>query len=404
MKPCVLVNPVRPYAWGSHDFIATLQGRRTPSPLPEAELWMGAHALAPSELEEDGRRIPLDQRIAAEPEVTLGRDVARRFAGELPYLMKVLAAAQPLSLQVHPDRAQAEAGFEAEECRGIPLSAPERCYKDRHHKPELIVALTPFVALCGFRPIAATRELLQQLATPGLQPSISTLESSAPAVALRSVFEHLLSTDRSSQQALVEATRQAATRLLSSGAAGVEAEWIVRLGDLYPGDIGVVCALFLNLVFLQPGQALYLPAGNLHAYLDGAGVEIMASSDNVLRGGLTPKSVNVPELLRVLRFDELEPRPVQITDLGEGESVYSTSAEEFELSRVDIDAGSPVVRPRHPQGPEIWLVTEGHCQLSWPSGSLELPRGASAFIPADVSSYDFRGSGKLFGAKVPTAR
>jgi mannose-6-phosphate isomerase len=408
MNPCVLVNPVRPYAWGSRDFIATLQGRPAPSAMPEAELWMGAHPLAPSQLEEQGRHISLDARIAAEPVATLGPDVATRFSGELPFLMKVLAAAQPLSLQVHPDRAQAEAGFEAEERHGIPLSAPTRCYKDRHHKPELIVALTPFVALCGFRSVAATKQRLDEWAIPGLESYATALDPRAPTNALRTVFERLLTAERATQQTLVDAVRQAAGRSVAAGWSPAEAEWIARLGDLYPGDIGVVCALFLNLVFLQPGEALYLPAGNLHAYLDGAGVEVMASSDNVLRGGLTPKFVNVPELMHILKFDELEPTPLHATDGGEGGG-YPTPAEEFELSRVELreGAGRAVTHSdRLPRsgGPEIWLVTEGHCRLTWPSGSLELPRGSSVFIPADVPSYHFSGIGELFGARVPVAR
>jgi mannose-6-phosphate isomerase len=185
----------------------------------------------------------------------------------------------------------------------------------------------------------------------------------------------------------------------------VEGRWLVRLARLHPGDVGVLCALFLNLVELRPGEALYLPAGNLHAYLEGAGVEIMASSDNVLRGGLTPKPVNVPELLRVLRFDEIDPTPLHAAPVGGGEHVYATAAEEFELSFIDVDAEDTVAPPGSPAwgagGPEIWLASEGHCRLTWAQGALELARGASAFVPAGGPAFTLGGRGRLFRARVP---
>jgi mannose-6-phosphate isomerase len=414
MNPKLMVNPVRPYAWGSRDFIAALQQRPVPAPEPEAELWLGAHPAAPSSIVNapaDRREAPsasavdlraLDRCIAESPADTLGVDVAARFGGELPFLMKILAAAQPLSLQAHPDRAQARQGFEAEEAAGTPLGAPGRSYKDRRHKPELLVALTPFVALCGFRPVGATRRLLAELAVDALLPYQRLLASEPPAVALGTVFRSLLGLPRAEQQALTDAVCRAASRA-PSGAFDGELAWVRRLADLYPGDVGVTGALFLNLVHLAPDEAIYLPAGNLHAYLEGAGVEIMASSDNVLRGGLTPKPINVPELLRILKFDETEALPLSPVPAGDGEWGYPTPAAEFELSRVELE-GDASRRERVPRGPEVLLVSAGHIALGWGSGGLALGPGSSAFVPASSPPYALSGTGTVFRARVPGDR
>jgi mannose-6-phosphate isomerase len=415
MNPKLMVNPVRPYAWGSRHFIAALQQRPVPAAEPEAELWLGAHPAAPSSIVVDApadrRETPspsavdlraLDRCIAESPVDTLGVDVAGRFGGELPFLMKILAAAQPLSLQAHPDRAQAFQGFEAETAAGTPLEAPERSYKDRRHKPELLVALTPFAALCGFRPVAATGRLLAELGVEALLPYQRLLEAEPPAVALEAVFRALLGLPRSEQQALTDAVCRAASRA-PSGPFDGELAWVRRLADLYPGDVGVTGALFLNLVQLAPDEAIFLPAGNLHAYLEGAGVEIMASSDNVLRGGLTPKPINVPELLRILKFDEAEALPLVPTPARDGEWVYPTPAEEFELSRIELE-GAGGRRERVPRGPEVLLVSAGRVALGWGSGTLDLGPGSSAFVPASSPPYALSGDGTVFRARVPEDR
>ena len=295
-------NRVQAYAWGSHTALAQLRGEAKPSTLPEAELWMGAHPLAPSALlTADGPRSLLDL-VTAQPESLLGAAVTREF-GALPFLMKLLAAREPLSLQAHPSAEQARAGFAREEAAGVALSSPQRSYKDPHHKPELIAALTPFSALVGFRSTRDTARLFAGLGVSRLTAVTRALAEQPPNEALRALFDLVTSSAPTARHELATETfaacRKPHTPLPDFAS---ELAWGVRIGELYPGDAGLVLALALNLVVLEPNQALYLPAGNLHAYLEGMGVELMASSDNVLRGGLTPKHVDAAELAARPRF------------------------------------------------------------------------------------------------------
>jgi mannose-6-phosphate isomerase len=402
-----LFGGIRPYAWGSRRFLAELEGRPAPSREPEAELWLGAHAGLSARLgARDGQL--LREAIAAEPERALGTRVRERFDSELPFLLKVLAAAEPLSLQAHPNPAQARAGYAREQAEQVPLGAEHRSYKDPHHKPELLVALTPFRALYGFRRVDATRRLFATLDVPALDPYLEPLAEADPRRALRQTFERLMRASPEEQRALAEATLGRAQRLLSvmskpddtlplPGPFQREFQWATRIGALYPGDVGVVGALLLNLVELRPFEGLYLPAGNLHAYLEGAGVELMASSDNVLRGGLTTKHVNVPELLDVLDFSELDPTPLSATRQGE-QWLYSTPAPEFRLARLQPQ-GTCEVSER--SGPEILLVTEGALKLELDAESIALASGGAAFIPAAEGAYRLTGTGTVFRAFVP---
>lgn len=393
-----LVCKIQNYAWGSRSFIAELQGRSAPSSEPEAELWIGAHAGAPSEVVEGEARQRLDALIARDPNAMLGSDVARRFGAELPFLLKVLAAAEPLSLQAHPSATQAQAGFAREQAANIPLNAAERSYKDARHKPELIVALTPFIALSGFRAVERTRRLFDELAVSALSALAAPLAEQPAAAALRAVFERLIQCHGAEREALVRDVRAAAQeKAVRSAEFANELAWVERLHTLYPGDVGVVVALLLNWIELAPFEGLYLPAGNLHAYLDGAGVEIMASSDNVLRGGLTKKAVNVPELLRVLRFQELEVAPL-VPVAEADERVYLTPAEEFRLSFVNVKAPLSLTRSN---GPELLLVTEGRVRVEAETSALLLEAGSSAFVPASEGALRVEGAGTLFRARVP---
>lgn len=392
-----LFGQIQHYAWGSRRFLAELYGRSAPSLEPEAELWLGAHPGLPARLErEDGPT--LREAIARDPETMLGDSVRRRFGDELPFLLKVLAAAEPLSLQAHPNAAQAKAGFSLEQAEQVPLTAEQRSYKDPQHKPELIVALTPFRALYGFRRLAATRALFAALDVPALAPYLAPLAGSSARAALSETFARLVAASRDDQRSLADATVAAATnRLAFAGGFRGEFQLAAQLGALYPGDVGIVLALLLNLVELRPLQALYLPAGNLHAYLEGAGVEIMASSDNVLRGGLTKKHVNVPELLRVLDFAELDPVPLTAEPDGD-EHLYRTAAAEFRLARLELAGSLDVVERR---GPEILLVSAGAAQLEIGAKSLALASGGSAFVPAAEGPYRLRGGATIFRASVP---
>ncbi len=378
-----LENVVQPYAWGSHEALAKLQGR-PPSEQPEAELWMGAHPLAPSRTS----RGPLDELIRRGPNDELGEKVVERFGPRLPFLVKLLAAAQPLSLQAHPSLEQARAGFAREEAAKIPLGDPHRSYRDANHKPELLCALTPFHALCGFRELGATRLLLKSLGATALDPFWAPLEQEGLEACFKALMTARETWPASQQAAAVAELKVAASR--HGAAFPLEARWARRIAELYPEDLAVAATLLLNHLTLQPYQAIYLPAGNLHAYLDGFAVEVMAASDNVLRGGLTPKHVDVPELLSVLRF---EAGPVRVlTAHGEPEQVFETPAPEFRLSRWVVTGR---VTPER-RGPEILLCTAGEVSL----GGVVLKPGESAWVPASEGPYSLAGEGELFRATV----
>ncbi|MFJ3103270.1 mannose-6-phosphate isomerase, class I [Streptomyces sp. NPDC086835] len=387
-----LANTVRPYAWGSTTAIPELLGV-APTGEPQAEMWMGAHPGAPSRVTRGGEADqPLSDVIAAAPERELGEAAVAKFGPRLPFLLKLLAAAAPLSLQVHPDLAQARDGYGAEENAGVPVDAPHRNYKDANHKPELICALTPFDGLCGFRVPAAAAELLAGLEVDSLKPYVDLLYAQPEDAALREVLTAVLTADPQEMAATVAEAAAAAERL--GGAYAPYAE----IARHYPGDPGVIAAMLLNHIQLQPGEALFLGAGVPHAYLDGLGVEIMANSDNVLRCGLTPKHVDVPELLRIVRFEATEPAVLRPEASPSGEEVYDTPIDEFRLSRYVL---APDAEPRDVTAstPQILLCTAGGVT----AGELRLAPGESAFVPAgenvEISGTD-GGPGTVFRATV----
>jgi mannose-6-phosphate isomerase len=357
---------------------------------------MGAHPLAPSRIAAGNEERSLLDLIAAEPEPVLGRRLLSRFGPRLPFLLKVLAAETPLSLQAHPNLEQARAGYAAEEAQGVPLDAPERNYKDPNHKPELLCALDTFHALVGFRAVPDTLRLFAPLALERLAPLLELLEAQPDAGGLRRFFEAVMTSPAEVRSELAAATSSACRAQLQQkpGEFAAEYGWANRIGGLYPGDVGIVIALCLNLLTLAPGQAVYLPAGNLHAYLQGTGVEIMASSDNVLRGGLTPKHVDVTELLRVLDFGAGPIEPLDAESVG-GERVFRTPAPEFRLSYFDLEGS---LRPQRSDGPEILLVTRGSASLRAGDLRLDLPQGGSALIRASDPAYELSGNARVFRA------
>lgn len=398
----LLDNVIQPYAWGSRTALAELQGRPSPNPTPEAELWMGAHPAAPSHVVRGSARRSLRELIAAAPEAELGEACARRFGGRLPFLLKVLAADAPLSLQAHPSLEQAKEGFERENAAGIPLSAPHRNYKDDNHKPELICALTPFDALCGFRETASTLRFVDLLGVPEVRSHFEVLRTASPAAeGLQRTFEALLTLSRAEAKPLVEALGAASVRTRRAQPEfTLELEWVEKLASAYPDDPGVLAALLLNVTRLEPGEALYLPAGNLHAYLRGVGVEIMASSDNVLRGGCTPKHVDVPELLRVLTFAEAGVGRTPIETSSGGEHVYVTPAPELRLSRIEVTSPSSAPSGFGRTGPEILLCTRGACELRTARGGTQpLHKGESVFIPWADGEWSASGDATIFRAQ-----
>ncbi|WP_175410173.1 mannose-6-phosphate isomerase, class I [Streptomyces sp. TRM64462] len=399
-----LANTVRPYAWGSTTAIPELLGT-APTGEPQAEMWMGAHPGAPSRVTRttpDGteREQPLSDVIATDPEKELGAAAVTKFGPRLPFLLKILAAATPLSLQVHPDLAQARTGHEAEERAGIPLHAPHRNYKDANHKPELICALTPFEGLCGFRAPGETADLLAALDVDSLKPYVDLLHAHPEDAALREVLTAVLTADPDEIAATVADTAAACERL-----GGAHAPYAV-LAHHFPGDPGVIAAMLLNHVRLQPGEALFLGAGVPHAYISGLGVEIMANSDNVLRCGLTPKHVDVPELLRVVRFDAADPGILRPEASESGEEIYETPIDEFRLSRyvrpegaapADLTAATAQILLATAGTPTLTETPHPTTDTNSPTLALTLTPGQSVFVPAG-ERIELTGAGTLFRA------
>ncbi|MFD4207738.1 mannose-6-phosphate isomerase, class I [Micromonospora tulbaghiae] len=379
----LLQGRIRDYAWGSRTAIAELQGRPVPSDGPEAELWLGAHPGAPATVQRDGRPVSLTELLVAEPDHWLGERLVGRFGTRLPFLLKVLAADAPLSLQAHPDAEQARAGHAADVVRAN--------YVDPYHKPELLVALSEFDALCGFRDPGESAEAIAAFGVPALEPVVAALRD-GPA-GLREAVRLLLSWPRTERAGLVAAVLAGA----DAGPAPADAALVRTLAAGYPADPGVVVALLLHHVRLAPGEGIWMPAGNLHAYLRGTGVEIMAASDNVLRGGFTAKRVDVDELLRVLRFEVLTQPVLRPEQVEPGVLTWPVPVEDFALHRVEVTAGSPGVRLTLP-GPRVVLCRTGKLTVDDGVGMVTLDAGQAAVGTAAGGPLTVAGAGEAFVA------
>lgn len=397
-----LTNAIQNYAWGSPTAIPTLLGTE-PTGLPVAEAWFGAHTSAPSRcVQADGTPgPPLFEVIEADALGVLGADVEARFGARLPYLLKVIAAEMPLSLQVHPHVERARQGFDEEEAAGIPLDAPHRSFRDRNHKPELVYALTQFEALCGFRAPRRAAELLEGLDAPLAKELRAMLDAQPSAAGIEAVLERLLRpATRPAADEVAEVAAACEARLAAGSPSPHADRTVVRLREAYPGDPGVVTSLLLNPVTLQPGDALFVPAGGVHAYLSGLGIEIMASSDNVLRAGLTPKHVDVDELLRNVDYVAAPPIRIAPETFHGTTRVYYAPVDDFELSVTRVD--DLHAHPLPGRGPRILLCLDGRVLVSCDrGGDVELVRGQAAFAPASDGALAVRGDGTLVQADVP---
>jgi mannose-6-phosphate isomerase len=374
-----IANQPRNYAWGSRTLIADYFGPQIPATNePMAEIWFGTHPSSPSVLAEN-------------PERTLASELGGK---ELNFLMKILAADQPLSIQAHPNSAQAMAGFERENSQGIALDAKSRNYKDDQPKPEIIVALSEFEALCGFKPIDEIDALLEDMEThTGVSEGFRTMSANWRKLlhetdGLKKVF-----TDISHRKGNLDGFTAELTAMADFEARFALAE---RLNLLYPGDPGVILALLMNHVFLEPGQALFLDAGNVHAYLSGLGVEVMAASDNVLRGGLTPKHIDVDELERVVDFRAGKIATVTPREVVQGLIEYPCNTDAFLLYKAE-PSGDRVLADLSMPGESIILCTAGEIALS---NSLEerviLRRGEAAYMSSEANFFTISGSGTAF--------
>ncbi len=385
-----LLNVIQDYDWGSLTAIPALLGRPNPEGKPQAELWMGAHPKAPSRLRDALERAPVSEEaaptlaalIAEAPAEALGQPVAERFGTQLPFLFKVLAAAKALSIQAHPNLEQARAGFARENAAGIPLSSPERNYRDANHKPEIICALTPFWGLCGFRP---EEELSEELARFGLSGA------SDP----KALLAKMLTLDGKELERILRSC-------LSLRAQAPRYDWAARLSEQFPGDVGALAPLYLNLVHLMPGEALFLPAGELHAYLEGTGVELMANSDNVLRGGLTNKHIDLSELSSLLTFRPASLEVVSPRRVSDSLELYSTPTNEFRLARIELRHSSDYRASLH-RSIELLICVEGRGEISYghPKLWIRFAKGDTFVVPAAVAGYRLTGEALLYRADVP---
>jgi mannose-6-phosphate isomerase len=386
-----LQGVVQHYDWGGHNFIPDLLGAENANHRPFAELWIGAHAKAPSLADVAGGQEPLDKLIAETPEAILGQAANARFGGRLPYLFKILDVHKMLSIQAHPTLAQARRGFARENAEGIGLEASCRNYKDDNHKPEIGVALTEFWMLHGFRPLEQIAQTFRETPELGaLMPEFPKRleEAGHDHEARRGLLRELYSTVMTIPQEQVDVLlngllgRLQAKPLTDKNSADF---WALRAAENFPlpgghRDRGIFSVYLLNLVHLLPGQGTYQPAGVLHAYLEGVNVELMANSDNVLRGGLTTKHVDVPELLNILTFEGGTPNVFGGEMVSSQERVYRTPAEEFELSRIALAANSRYTGDAL-YGPKALLVLHGSGKVTSAGQCTSLRHGSIAFVP-----------------------
>ena len=393
MAYLLLDGIIQPYDWGGYHYLAQLTGEPNPGGEPRAELWFGAHPKGAARVA--GREQSLDALIAADPARWLGTTVVREFGDRLPFLLKVLDVRSMLSIQVHPTRDAARAGYERENAAGIPLSAPHRNYRDRNHKPELAVALTDFHLLHGFRPTADIRANLFRV------PGWSELVPQLDAGGVKALYQYVMELPQAEIDRLLAPLRDRLAQPELEADRGQPDFWAQRAFAQYTGadgqlDRGIFSIYWLNLVHLNPGEGIFQGAGVPHAYLEGVVVELMANSDNVLRGGLTSKHVDVPELLDNLRFDPVRPTRLLPQSLTGGWRTYETPAEDFLLARLDPAGGEPV---RLPAGPAIYLVLSG--TLRGPDGE-PVRAGQGIYVSAAAAeTFEVLQSATLFRAGVP---
>ncbi|HCD7250623.1 TPA: mannose-6-phosphate isomerase [Citrobacter farmeri] len=381
-----LINSVQNYAWGSKTALTELYGVANPQQLPMAELWMGAHPKSSSKVKDaSGQIVSLRDVIDRQQSALLGDAVAKRF-GELPFLFKVLCAAQPLSIQVHPNKRNSEIGFAKENAAGIPMDAAERNYKDPNHKPELVFALTPFLAMNAFREFSEIVSLLQPVA--GAHTAIAHFLEQPNAERLSQLFAGLLSMqgeEKSRALAILKAALETQQ--------GEPWQTIRLIAEFYPDDSGLFSPLLLNVVKLNPGEAMFLFAETPHAYLQGVALEVMANSDNVLRAGLTPKYIDIPELVANVKFDAKPANQLLTTPVKNGAELdFPIPVDDFAFSLHSLSAQETAIDQ---QSAAILFCVEGEAVLSKGEQRLVLKPGESAFISAEESPVSVSGVGRM---------
>ncbi|EYT48750.1 mannose-6-phosphate isomerase, class I [Brachybacterium muris] len=398
-----LEGSVQHYGWGSAEALPRFLGEAADG-RPWAEVWYGAHPVGPARLAGDGRT--LDEAVSAESRRLLGDAVARTFDNALPYLLKLIAPASPLSLQVHPTREHARESFAAENASGLPLDSELRNYRDDNHKPEMLVALERFEALCGFRTPRRAATILEGLDTTLTRRLHELLVEHPTAHGMRAAFRTLVSpTMRPSPELVAEVARACRERFEAGASPSPRIDRIVAsLQEHFPGDGGVAAALLLNPVTLHPGEAMFVPAGAIHAYQSGLAVEVMAASDNVLRAGLTSKRVDAEEMLQCVSVVAAPPLRVAPERLTEHTLAYYAPVDEFELSMTTLEDPVGSFRRRHHvpgSGPRILLGLDGDLLIETESGRRGLARGQALLIPSADGAMRASGHGRFVQASVP---
>lgn len=401
-RPIRLTNPVKNYDWGSTSAIPELLGK-SPDGRPQAELWLGAHHSDPSQAQLPDADVPLNALIRADPDSALGSRIADEYGPRLPYLLKVLAAARALSLQVHPHAAASREGFNRENAAGIPLDDPGRIFRDDQAKPELLVALTPFDVLAGFRAARPILEILDGLEGELVATIREKLAADHSEAGLKEAFHALLAVrgDPDKQADIARTIASISSRLAAGTSPNAIADQVaLRLADEHPGDPGAIVSLLMNHRTLEPGESLFVPAAEVHAYLSGVGMEIMTSSDNVLRAGLTHKFIDPEALTQHASFQPRPPATAHITRSGEANesTVYRVPTPEFALTVTELTGG---VNTLPEEGPRVLLCLHGELVLQCAGTETRLNQGDAVFVPHAVGELTVSGVGRLVCAWVP---
>jgi len=392
MKISKLKNPILNYEWGSKTDIPEMSGI-SPDNKPQAEMWMGAHIKASSEVLIENNWIPLIDLLKKSPVEILGQKNSEKFLNEFPFLFKILAAQKPLSIQSHPDLKQAKIGFEKENIKNILIDDFKRSYKDSNHKPELICALKPFTVLIGFRPLDQIISNLSFLSKTSLKNKFENLKQNKNKQSLKILYQSLMTLSNNDKYQILDIIKQDLNLNTS-----LEWKWVNILYDHYNNDLGIISPLYLNLITLNPGQALYVPSGELHAYLNGLGIELMANSDNVLRGGLTKKFIDIDELLSILTYRYGNLNIIEPVMKNNCEFVYKTEAEEFELSVIKIDNDDYYNNIRNIQ---ILFCIKGNAIIYEKNEvPIKITKGDSLIVSASSSSYIIKGNATIYKASV----
>ncbi len=393
MKPLKLKNKIQKYSWGTRHFIPDLLGINETGE-HFAELWMGDHPRGPSSAILGNREIPLNELINSYPDDLLGKDIIK-FGNKIPFLFKVLSAMSPLSIQAHPNKIQAEAGYRDENNRGVPLDAFNRNYKDSNHKPEIICALTPFTAMCGFCDSKLIESNFLKLKSSVFKEKLQGLFEGDEEIQIKQFFSTLMSLPDKDLTSLIDSAL-----IWAGNNSSIEGALIKKFSVLYKIDQGILAPLFLNIYSLKPGEALYQGPGELHAYVEGTGIELMANSDNVLRGGLTPKHVDVDELIKVLNFKPSGKNILKPVKIKLGVFEYITPSNEFSLGYLQVEKNK-LLEINNNKSIGILLCISGNAVLNFSGGSFDITKGDSLLIPASLGSYTLDGSAEIFSAGIP---